>query len=70
MIFLHNITKQIFNETDIDDFVCGLDADDLIKFTEPGNALIKDFSELDKYTKEQIFETYLEYTGNIYEYKK
>ncbi len=41
MIFYHNITKQLFNITDIDDLLAESKSGDLIMFSESGNALIQ-----------------------------
>jgi hypothetical protein len=38
--FLHNITKQFFNETDIEEFVFRSSKDDVIVFTVAGDACI------------------------------
>ena len=50
--WFHNITKGIYNESDLEDFVETVDDGDIIKFTENGNALIRDFHELTKYESE------------------
>ncbi len=65
-IFLHNLTKNIFNETDIGDFVETLEKGDKIMYTESGNALIEPFMNLDKWTRNQLYESFYEFHGESY----
>lgn len=70
--WFHNITKGIYNESDIDDFIECIDDGDIIKFTENGNALVRDLFEITKYEdpsdhediRKEIFEKYHAYVGS------
>lgn len=50
--WFHNVTKGIYNESDLDDFIECVDNGDVIKFTENGNSLIRDLYEITKYEGE------------------
>jgi hypothetical protein len=70
--WFHNITKGIYNESHLDDFIECIDDGDIIKFTENGNALIRDLFEITKYEdisehkniREEIFKKYRFYVDN------
>ena len=71
--WFHNITKGIYNESDLGDFVECVDDGDIIKFTENGNALIRDLYIKTKYESEgdhdnirnEFFEKLKDYKSNI-----
>ena len=70
--WFHNITKGIYNESHLDDFIECVDEGDVIKFTENGNALIRDLYELTKYEdvsdhiniRSEFFEKHKQYVGS------
>lgn len=45
MIFYHNLTKNWFNETDLEDAVYNSSMGDVIKFTFSGSAMIYDLKD-------------------------
>ena len=49
MILYHNLTKNRFNETDLEDAVYNSSVGDIIKFTMSGDALIYDLKDDKEY---------------------
>jgi hypothetical protein len=67
--WFHNITKNIYNESDLGDFVESVEVGDVIKFTENGRSIIFDFHFTNKYEegcdysgiREEFFEAWGKY---------
>lgn len=71
-IYWHNVTKQIWNENDLGDFVEGnIDHGDDIRFSIRGNAIIYSLNQLEQDEDYQEFkwvkDQFIEYFKEFYE---